>query len=136
MRPRKRCAIWCGRAKQAQTGSATARHRLSKFLLRTGQRATAGVKAWTELYMAWVRQLRYEQWEEATRLDYLHEVEHRGSAGERLEEAITEAVKLASPQVQEVFAACRRYARDCGDPAVTIVAELGPDRTLLRRHGS
>src|SRR6266699_5476474 len=38
-----------------------ARHRLSKFLLRTGQRATAGVNAWTELYMAWVRQLRYEQ---------------------------------------------------------------------------
>ncbi len=38
-----------------------ARHRLSKFLLRTGRRPASGVKAWTEFYMAWVRQLRYEQ---------------------------------------------------------------------------
>jgi transposase len=38
-----------------------ARHRLSKFLLRTGRRAAAGVKAWSQPYVAWVRQLRYEQ---------------------------------------------------------------------------
>jgi hypothetical protein len=35
------------------------------------------VKAWTQLYMAWVRQLRFAQVaRESTRLDYLHEVEH------------------------------------------------------------
>jgi transposase len=57
-----------------------ARHRLSKFLLRTGQRPAAGLKAWTQLYMAWMRQLHYEQLaQEWTRLDYLHEVEHLGS---------------------------------------------------------
>ena len=38
-----------------------ARHRLSKFLLRTGQRPAQAVKAWTQSYMAWVRQLGYEQ---------------------------------------------------------------------------
>ena len=37
------------------------RHRLSKFLLRTGQRPAAGVKAWTLPYMAWARQLRFPQ---------------------------------------------------------------------------
>ncbi len=103
-----------------------ARHRLSKFLLRTGQRATAGVKAWTELYMAWVRQLRYEQaGQEATRLDYLHEVEHMGARVKRLEEAITEAVKLASPQVQEVVRGLQALRGIAEISAVTIVAELG-----------
>ncbi len=103
-----------------------ARHRLSKFLLRTGQRATAGVNAWTELYMAWVRQLRYEQWgQEATRLDYLHEVEHMGARVKRLEEAITEAVKLASPQVQEVVRGLQALRGIAEISAVTIVAELG-----------
>src|SRR5208283_1795329 len=54
-----------------------ARHRLTKFLLRSGQRPAAGLKAWTQLYMAWVRQLRFQQAaQESTRLDYLHEVEH------------------------------------------------------------
>jgi transposase len=38
-----------------------ARHRLSKFLLRTGQRPASGVKSWTLAYMAWVRQIRYTQ---------------------------------------------------------------------------
>ncbi len=103
-----------------------ARHRLSKFLLRTGQRATAGVNAWTELYMAWVRQLRYEQaGQEATRLDYLHEVEHMGARVKRLEEAITEAVKLASPQVQEVVRGLQALRGIAEISAVTIVAELG-----------
>ncbi len=32
-----------------------ARHRLSKFLLRTGQRPALGVKAWTQAYLAWVQ---------------------------------------------------------------------------------
>ena len=66
-----------------------ARHRLSKFLLRTGQRAATGLKAWTQLYMAWVRQLRFEQAaQESTRMDYLHEVEHMGERVVRLEQAI------------------------------------------------
>src|ERR1019366_4696016 len=80
-----------------------ARHRLSKFLLRSGQRPAAGVKAWTQLYMAWVRQLRFPQVaQESTRLDYLHEVEHMGERVGRLEQAITEAVPVASPAIQEV----------------------------------
>ena len=52
-----------------------ARHRLSKFLLRTGQRPAAGVKSWTQPYMAWVKQVHFAQVaREATLLDYLHEV--------------------------------------------------------------
>src|SRR5271166_3635454 len=81
-----------------------ARHRLSKFLLRSGQRPAAGMKAWTLGYMAWVRQLRFKQVaQESTRLDYLHEVEHMAERVKRLEQAIAEAVKLASPALQEVI---------------------------------
>jgi transposase len=38
-----------------------ARHRLNKFLLRAGQRPAAGVKAWTQIYMAWVRRARIRE---------------------------------------------------------------------------
>lgn len=80
------------------------RHRLSKFLLRSDQRPTAGLKAWTQLYMAWARQLRFEQADqESTRLDYLHEAEYMTERVLRLEQAIAEAVKLASPELQEVI---------------------------------
>ncbi len=103
-----------------------ARHRLSKFLLRTGQRPGAGVKAWTELYMAWVRQLRYEQAaREWARLDYLHEVEHMGERVRRLEQAITEAVKLAPAEMQEVICGLQALRGIAQISAVTIVAELG-----------
>jgi transposase len=103
-----------------------ARHRLSKFLLRTGQRPAAGVKAWTLVYMTWVRQLRFTQVaRESTRLDYLHEVEHMGERVARLEQAITEAVKLAAPAVQEVVKGLQALRGIAQISAVTIAAELG-----------
>ena len=103
-----------------------ARHRLSKFLLRTGQRPAAGVKAWTLAYMAWVRQLRFPQVaQESTRLDYLHEVEHMGERVVRLEKAIMEAVKLAAPAVQEVVKGLQALRGIAQISAVTIASELG-----------
>ena len=103
-----------------------ARHRLSKFLLRSGQRPAAGLKAWTQLYMAWVRQLRFQQVaQESTRLDYLHEVEHMAERVVRLEQAICEAVKLASPELQEVVKDLQALRGIAQISAVTIAAELG-----------
>jgi transposase len=103
-----------------------ARHRLSKFLLRSGRRPAQGMNAWTQPYMAWVRQLRYEQaTQETTRLDHLHEVEHMGERVKRLEEAITEAVKSAPPQVREVVRGLQALRGIAQISAVTIVAELG-----------
>jgi transposase len=88
-----------------------ARHRLSKFLLRSGQRPPSGIRPW----MA----------EEATRLDYLHEVEHMRERVERLERAITEAVKLASPALQQVINDLQALRGIADISAVTIAAELG-----------
>ena len=103
-----------------------ARHRLSKFLLRSGQRPAQGMKAWTQPYMIWVKQIRFSQVaQESTRLDYLTEVEHMGERVLRLEKAITEAVKLASPELQEVVKDLQALRGIAQISAVTIAAELG-----------
>ena len=103
-----------------------ARHRLSKFLLRAGQRPAAEVKAWTLGYMAWVRQLRFEQAaQESTRQDYLHEVEHMAERVKRLEQAIVEAIKVASPELQEVIHGLQALRGVAQISAVTIASELG-----------
>jgi transposase len=103
-----------------------ARHRLSKFLLRTGQRPAQGMKAWTQAYMVWVRQIHFAQKaQEATRLDYLHEVEHMSERVTRLEQAIVEAIQLASPQIQEVVKGLQALRGVAQISAVTIAAELG-----------
>jgi transposase len=103
-----------------------ARHRLSKFLLRTGQRPAHGMKAWTQAYMVWVQQIRFAQMaQEATKLDHLHEVEHMGERVVRLEGAIVEAIQLASPQIQEVVKGLQALRGIAQISAVTIAAELG-----------
>jgi len=103
-----------------------ARHRLAKFLLRTGRRPVTGGKAWTAPYMAWVRQLRYaEPAQEWTRLDLLHEVEHMAERVKRLEESIREAVKLAPAGMQEVIRSLQALRGMAEISAVTVVAELG-----------
>jgi transposase len=103
-----------------------ARHRLSKFLLRTGQRPAPDVKAWTQAYMTWVRQLCYEQAaQEATRLDHLQEVEHMEQRVKRLEEAIREAVKSAPAQLRELVRGLQALRGIAEISAVTIAAELG-----------
>jgi len=103
-----------------------ARHRLSKFLLRMGQRPAVGMKAWTAPYLAWVRQVHFTQVaREATMLDYLHEVDHMSERVRRLEQAITEAVKLATPAVQEVVKGLQALRGIAEISAVTIIAELG-----------
>ncbi len=103
-----------------------ARHRLAKFLLRMGRRPVVGMKAWTEPYMAWVRQVQFQRpAQQATLQDYLHEIDHMAARVKRLEQAITEAVKLAPPQVQEVVKGLQALRGIAEISAVTIVAELG-----------
>jgi transposase len=110
-------------AKQDQT---RARHRLTKFLLRTGQRAPLGLKAWTVRYMRWLAQVRYTQpAQEVTRLDCLNEVEHMSTRVKRLEEAILELVKQAPQAMQEVIRGLQALRGVAHISAVTIATELG-----------
>ena len=103
-----------------------ARHRLGKFLLRSGQRPPLGIKSWTQAHLTWVRQIHYAQpAQEATRLDYLHEVDHMAERVLRLEQAISDTIKTASPAMQEVIRGLQALRGIAQISAVTIVAELG-----------
>jgi transposase len=104
-----------------------AKHRLSKFLLRHGRRPPAGVKLWTLKYLAWVKQeVHFEPLaQEATLLDYLHEVEHAEARIARLDLAIQEAVKLTPPNMHAVIEGLQALRGIAQVAAVTIVAELG-----------
>ena len=103
-----------------------ARHRLTKFLLRTGQRPPLGLKAWTERYMRWLAQVRYTQpAQEITLRDCLNEFEHMSARVRRLEEAILEVVKQAPPSVQALIRGLQALRGVAHISAVTIASELG-----------
>ncbi len=109
-----------------------ARHRLQKFLLRHGRRPPLGVKPWTERFRQWVAALRFEHpAQEATRLDYVTEVEHARDRITRLEQAIDAAVASAPATMRTVIAALQALRGIAQVSAATIVAEVGP---LARFH--
>jgi transposase len=104
-----------------------ARHRLGKFLLRQGRRAPEGTKAWTGKYLKWVKeQVRFEQpAQEATLLDYLHEVEHAGERIQRLEKSIETAIETMPEKMRAVIQGLQSLRGIAQISAVSIVAELG-----------
>jgi transposase len=104
-----------------------ARHRLAKFLLRRGLRAAEGVKNWTKQHLLWVRTLRFEHpAQEATFLDYLHEVDHAAERVTRLDLAIDQAVESAPPEMRALIAALQALRGIQKVSAATLVAEIGP----------
>lgn len=105
-----------------------ARHRLSKFLLRHGQRPPENVKKrWTLKYMTWIQEhVHFDPPAlETTLLDYVHEVEHMAERIQRLETAITEAIQKAPPEMRAVIEALQALRGVAQLTAVTVVAELG-----------
>jgi transposase len=104
-----------------------ARHRLGKFLLRHGRRPSARMTPWTQRHLTWVKQaVHFEQpAQEATLLDYLHEVEHAATRIERLERAIDDAIMGAPPRMRLVIDALQALRGIAKMSAVTIVAEVG-----------
>jgi transposase len=103
-----------------------ARHRLGKFLLRHGRRPPTPMTAWTQRHLTWVRQVQFAQpAQEATRLDYLYEVEHSVARIDRLERAIDAAVQTAPPRMRAVIEALQALRGIAQVSAVTVVAEVG-----------
>jgi transposase len=100
---------------------------LGKFLLRHGRRPPSTIKPWTQAYLAWVRRaVHFDHGaQEATLQDYLHEVHHVADRIERLEGAITEAVKTAPAQMRAVIEALQALRGIALVTAVTVVAEVG-----------
>lgn len=104
-----------------------ARHRLGKFLLRHGRRPPTVMKAWTQAHLAWVKSaVHFDQpAQEATLLDYIHEVDHVAARIERLESAIDAAVTLAPVRMRAVIEALQALRGVALVTAVTIAAEVG-----------
>jgi transposase len=104
-----------------------ARHRLGKFLLRHGRRPPERMTPWTLRHMDWIREsVHFEQpAQEATLLDYLHEIEHAAERVKRLEGAIDEAIAGAPARMRAVIDALQALRGIAKTSAATIVAEAG-----------
>ena len=103
-----------------------ARHRLGKFLLRHGRRPE-GLQPWTKKYLEWIKtNVRFDQPAlEASLAHYLHEVEHAAEQILKLEKAIDESVRQASPEIRSVIEALQALRGVAQMTATTIVCELG-----------
>lgn len=103
-----------------------ARHRLGKFLLRQGRRASDGTTVWTSKHLAWIKQQHFEHAaQQATLVDYLHEVEHVAERIVRLERSIDVAVQSVPAMQQAVIAGLQCLRGIAKVSAVTLVSELG-----------
>lgn len=103
-----------------------ARHRLSKFLLRRGVRPPAKMKSWTKKHLQWVKSVRFEQGAlEATRIDYVGELDHMLDRIDRLEKAIDAAIEKAPAKMRAVIAALQAMRGIAKMTAATIVTEVG-----------
>ena len=110
----------------AKSDQLRARNRLSKFLLRHGQRPASKMTPWSDRHLRWLRQVHFAQFaKEATRLDYLHEVDHAADRITRLERAIDQAIQTAPPKMRAVIGALQALRGIARVTAVTIVAEVG-----------
>jgi transposase len=77
-------------------------------------------------YVEWIRALRYEHVaQEATRIDYLTEVDHASERVRRLEQAIDDAVKQASPSVKAVIDGLQALRGVGKLSATTLAVEIG-----------
>jgi transposase len=104
-----------------------ARHRLSKFLLRHGRRPPEEVGAWTLKHLDWVRsKVHFEEAaQNATLLDYLHEVEHMAARITRLEQAIDAVLPTLPATMRAVIDGLQSLRGVAKVSAVTLIAELG-----------
>jgi transposase len=115
------------RAREAAKKDQTrARHRLTKLLMRQGQRAPEGVKAWTKRYWEWVMKLTFP-WkaQQVVLEDYRHEVEHCEARLLRLEKAIHEAIQTAPEVMRSVIEGLQGLRGVAEVTAVTMVSEVG-----------
>jgi len=101
-----------------------ARHRLSKFLLRSGRPSPEDTRAWTPRYLAWVAGQTFEQpLDVLVRDDYLTQVEHLRDRIHALDQAIEQAA-TTSPQAPRIRALCVMRGVAIVT-AATLVAEWG-----------
>jgi transposase len=103
-----------------------ARHRLQKFLLRHGRRPPIEIRPWTQRFRQWLETLVFDHpAQEATRLDYLTEIDHAADRLARLERAIDAAVASAPAPMRQLIDGLQALRGIARVSAATIVAEVG-----------
>ena len=103
-----------------------ARNRHGKFLLRHGRRAPEGTTAWSTKHLTWVKRQSFEQAaQQATMVDYLHEVEHAAERILRLERSIDTAIETLPEKLRAVIEALQSLRGIAKVSAVSIMAEVG-----------
>jgi transposase len=108
-----------------------ARHRLSKFLLRRGERYERAGSAWTVAHLRWLRGLRFEDaCSQATFADYLAAVELLSGRRASLLEALAQAVPESSHA--PVVARLRCFRGIDTLSAAGLCAEIGDFRRFPR----
>jgi len=103
-----------------------ARNRLRKLLQRYDVRAPEGMKPNTKRWFAWAKAYGFEEPAlDATRLDYVTEVEHMWERVDRLEVAIDGAIENAPAKVRAVIEALQAMRGVKKVAAATFAAEIG-----------
>jgi transposase len=85
------------------------------------------MKAWTQAHLAWVKSAGHFEHapQEATLLDYIHEVDHVAARIARLEAAIAAAVQEAPVRMRAVIDGLQALRGIALVSAVTIASEVG-----------
>jgi transposase len=101
-----------------------ARHRLSKFLLRSGCVAPAEAKPWSQRFLTWARGVALSQaLDVRVRDDYFNQVEHLRQRIQALDQAMAEEA-AACPMAARIAALCAMRGVST-ITATTLVAEWG-----------
>lgn len=108
----------------AKADALRAKHRLSKFLLRQGERAPIGVRPWSAKYESWLNRVTFDQpADQVVFEDYRSVVRASVERVQRLEVALMQCAET-STQVH-MIAALQAFRGIAFLTAATIVAEAG-----------
>ena len=103
-----------------------AKHRLTKYLLRYGQRPAKGTRPWTAAWWQWVRAITLpEDNQNVVLLDFMSEVDLQAQRIARLDAAIENAIAKAPPAMRATVEALQSLRGVAKLTAVTLATEIG-----------
>lgn len=110
----------------AKADQLRAKHRLTKYLLRYGQRPAEGCRPWTAAWWQWARALRLPHPnQDVVLVDYVLEVDQQGQRIARLDAAIDRAIEAAPAHLRAIVDALQTLRGVAKITAVTLATEFG-----------
>jgi transposase len=106
-----------------------AKHRLTKYLLRYGQRPNKGTRPWTAVWWQWVRAVNLpEDNQNIVLMDLIMEVDLQAQRIARFDAAIDTAIDKAPAKLRATVAALQGLRGVARLSAITLATELGSFR--------